>query len=205
MVTVVSSSKFGSKSMSSDASVSSISGLNSAGGADDLALDFLLCLPFRGMMEFAQDLTLRGLRLDLRVDVLDFSTSSMDSSSSMLGEASPSSIERESEGSDLLVGSVRNEWSLRLDSSRKKPRRLVGTRAEVMLVVGDVGEIADMGLLRSDGSPESGLLMKLSKIAPAVLGRPSSSTVLSDGRPMRDGCGLELLPPTMDERLFVAE
>lgn len=47
--------------------------------------------------------------------------------------------------------------------------------------------------------------MKLSRIAPAVLGRPSSSTVLSDGRPIRAGCGLELLPPTIDERLLVAE
>jgi hypothetical protein len=65
--------------------------------------------------------------------------------------------------------------------------------------------MADIGRLRSDGSPEMGLRMKLSKIAPAVLGRPSSSTVLSDGRPILAGCGLELLPPTIDERLFVAE
>jgi hypothetical protein len=113
-------------------------------------------------------------------------------------------MEREREGSDLLVGSVRIGLSLRFDSSRKNPRRLAGTRVEVD-ATGEVGETADMGRLRSEGSPARGLLMKLSRMAPAVLGRPSSSTVLKDGRPMREGCGLELLPPTIEERLLVAE
>lgn len=73
------------------------------------------------------------------------------------------------------------------------------------MVVGDVGDIADMGRLRSNDSPLSGLLMKVSSTAPAVLGRLSSSTVLSGVRPTLDGCGLELVLPTNDEKLFVAE
>jgi hypothetical protein len=106
MVTVVSSSKLGSKSMSSDASVSSRSGLSSVGATADFFFDFLLCLPFRGMIELAQDLTLRGLWLILRLDDLDFSTSSADISSSTAGEGKDTSAEREREGSDLLVGRI---------------------------------------------------------------------------------------------------
>jgi hypothetical protein len=92
--------------------------------------------------------------------------------------------------------------SLRFDSRRKNPRRLPVAPATA---IGDVGDTADMGRLRSEESPARELLIKLSRTAPAVLGRPSSSTVLSDGRPIREGCGLELLPPTIDERLLVAE
>jgi hypothetical protein len=114
-------------------------------------------------------------------------------------------MDRDKAGSDLLVGRVWTELSLRLDSNRKKPRRLAGTRVALAPMVGDVGDTADIGRLRSESSPLRGLLVNMSKTAPAVLGRPSSSTVLSDGRPTRDGCGLELLPPTMEERLLVAE
>jgi hypothetical protein len=183
--------------------VSSDSGFASGVGVDRLAFDFLLCFPFLGMIEFAQDLTLRGLRLALRVVDLNFSTSSVDSSPAQGGEGRAASDERDRDGSDRLVGSVGTELSLRFDW--KKPRFLVGRRGELGPVVGDVGDKADMGRLRSDGSPPSGLLMKLSSTAPAVLGRPSSSTVLSEGRPILEGCGLELLPPTMDDKLLVAE
>jgi hypothetical protein len=106
IVTVVSSSKFGWKSISSEPSVSSMSGVASMGAADNFDLDFLLCLPFRGMIEFAQDLTLRGFRLPLRVDDLDFSVSFAELSSSVTGEDKEASREREREGSDRLVGSL---------------------------------------------------------------------------------------------------
>lgn len=69
--------------------------------------------------------------------------------------------------------------------------------------MGEIGDKADMGRFRPEGPPFMGLLMNLSRTAPAVLGRLSSSTVLNDGRPARETCGL--LPPTIDERLLVAE
>jgi hypothetical protein len=168
----------------------------------------LLCFPFLGMIEFAHDLTLRGLRLLLRVEDFDFSVSSANSTFSTEGEGKEASKERERVGSDLQVGRLWPRLSLRFDSRRKKLRRLALRRGELAASVGDsgdIGEIADMGLLRLECSPARGLPMKLSNIAPAVLGRPSSSTVLSDGRPIREGCGLELLPPTIDDKLLVAE
>lgn len=64
MVTEVSSSKLGlkSKSSSSEESVSSSSTtLSGCSGVDALRLDFLLCFPFLGIIEFAQDFTFRGL------------------------------------------------------------------------------------------------------------------------------------------------
>jgi hypothetical protein len=150
-------------------------------------------------------LTLRGLRPFLRVEDFDFSVSSVDSTLSRASEGEDASRERERAGSDLQVGSVWTVLSLRFDSSRKKLRRLALIRGEPATSMGETGEIADIGRLRMESSPERGLPMKLSSIAPAVLGRPSSSTVLSDGRPIREGCGLELLPPTIDDRLLVAE
>lgn len=200
MVTVVSSSKFGSKSRSSDASVSSASTAESGGGEVGLAFNFFKCFPFLGMIEFAQDLTLRGLRWAFRVD-FDLSLSSTDSSSSGVGDTRGDSSDFERAGSDALVGSVGTELSLRRDSKRKKPRRFAGTREAG--TVGEIGETADMGRFRSEGSPRSELLIKLSKTAPAVLGRLSSSTVVREDRPARAVWGL--LPPTMDERLLVAE
>lgn len=200
IVTVVSSSKFGSKSRSSEASVSSASRAESGGGDDGLAFSFFECFPFLGMIEFAHDFTLRGLRWAFRDD-LALSLSSVDSSSSGVGDTSGDSSDLERAGSDALVGIVGTVLSWRRDSKRKKPRRLAGTR--VAGTVGDIGEIADMGRFRSEGSPRSELLMKLSRTAPAVLGRLSSSTVVREERPARAVWGL--LPPTMDERLLVAE
>lgn len=62
-----------------------------------------------------------------------------------------------------------------------------------------------MGRLRSDTSSIKGLLKILSRMAPAVPGRLSSSTVLSVGVPDRVNGGLTVVPPTMEDRLFVVE
>lgn len=64
---------------------------------------------------------------------------------------------------------------------------------------------ADMGRLRSGASSISGWLNILSRTAPAVPGRLSSSTVGSVGVPDRVNGGLAVLPPTIDDRLFVVE
>ena len=65
IVTELSSSKLGlksSKSSSSEESVSSPSTARSGcSGVGALRFDFLLCFPFLGMIELAQDLTFRGL------------------------------------------------------------------------------------------------------------------------------------------------
>jgi hypothetical protein len=151
IVTVVSSSKLGSKSMSSDASVSSESGHDPGAGDNGLAFAFLPCLPFLGIMELAQDLTLRGLRVALREAGLVFTASPTTSSFSIAGDTNGELEDLEREGSDRLVGIIGTELSLRFDSSRKKPRRLAGIRAELEAAVGEVGDTADMGRLRSEG------------------------------------------------------
>jgi hypothetical protein len=207
-VTVSSSSKLGSKfsiSKSSDASVSSDSGNDSGGGVGCLDLGFLLYLPFRGIMEFAQDLTLRGLRMAFLDADFGFTVCWAQSPLSTTGEANGDTKLLGRAGSDLLMGSEGTELSLRLDSRRKKLRRFVGTPVELAPAVGEVGDTADIGRFRSAACPLSALLVSMSRTAPAVLGRASSSTVLRVGRPMRVGCEMGLLLPTTEERLFAAE
>jgi hypothetical protein len=75
------------------------------GGVGDLAFAFLLCFPFLVMIEFAHDLTLRGLRPLLREADLGFSAISADWSS-LVGDASGVSKDLESAGSEALVGRV---------------------------------------------------------------------------------------------------
>ena len=193
---MVSSSKLGSKSISSDSSESPTS-IAFGGGVGARFLDFLLCFPFLVMIEFAQDFTLRGLRLLLR---FGFSIPSGDCGSLAAGEARGVSKDFERAGSDALVGKIGTELSLQRGSFVKRLRRLACTRG--LGAVGEMGEIADMGRLRSETAPFKLPLMNLSNTAPAVLGRSSSSTVFSEGR-VRAGCGLVLL--MMDDRLFAAE
>lgn len=83
-------------------------------------------------------------------------------------------------GSETLIGSVGTPLSLRRESKRKKPRRLTGTCGEVGLatVVGEAGDIADMGLFRLNMSLLKCGLLCISRIAPAVLGRSSFSNVV---------------------------
>ena len=101
------------------------------------------------------------------------------------------------------------DFSLVLDSNRKKPRFLVGTSGEIGLGPADREregeEMADMGRLWSDRSSINGLLRILSRTAPAVPGRLSSSTVLNVGVLDRVNGGLTVLPPTIDDRLLVVE
>lgn len=144
MVTVVSSSKFGTKSMSSDVSVSSSpSEAEPRGGEEALASACLLFFDFLGIIEFAHDLTLRGLLPTLRDTLLVLSMGSADSSS-VMGATGDVSNDLDKDGSDRLTGKVGTGLSQRRDSKRKKPRRLVGTRG--MGAVGVTGDIADIGL-----------------------------------------------------------
>jgi len=94
---------------------------------------------------------------------------------------------------------------VRFESRRKKLRRLLEVRLELAGATGEVGDTADIGLFLSDGSLWRELPINRSRTAPAVLGRPSSSTVLREGRPARAGCGLEVVPPTIEDKLLVAE
>jgi len=172
------------------------------GGVGDRAFALLLCFPFLVMIEFAQDFTLRGLRPIFREELFGFSVVSTDGSSTDMGEVSGESNDLERAGSDALVGSVGYELVSWRESLWKRLRRLVGSFG--VGVVGETGERADTGRLRSDMSLFIRLLTNMSNTAPAVLGRlSSSSTVCREGRPDRAGCGL--LQPTMDERLFAAE
>jgi len=150
MVTVVSSSKLGSKSISSDSSESSESMTTFGGGVGDLPLDFLLCFPFLVIIEFAHDLTFRGLRPLLREAAFGFSAISTDWSS-LAGDARGVSKDLESAGSEALVGRVGTELSLRRGSFWKRLRRLACTFG--MGAVGEMGEMADIGRLRSWTSP----------------------------------------------------
>jgi len=106
MVTEVSSSKFGlkSKSSESDESVSSSSTTASGcSGVDALRFDFLLCLLFLGMIEFAQDLTFRGLWLDF----FDFDLASS-TDSAPVGDIRGDELKVVVRaGSETLVGSLR--------------------------------------------------------------------------------------------------
>lgn len=202
MVTVLSASKMASKSISSDASVSSNSSPVASGGVGARSLAFLLCFDFFGMIELAQDTGFLRARLDLR-DFVFSPPSPSSSSSSGTGEVIGDSIDADNVGSEAAVDSVRTEGSLRRDSKRKKLRRLAGAVGEVGLVRAD--EVADDGRFRSVVVPSTRSPRCISRIAPAVLGRESSSTVvLSDGRPVREDCGLEV-PLMTDDRLFVAE
>lgn len=210
MVTVLSTSKLASKSRSSDSDVSSTSSVFSGGGVGALPFDLLLCLPFLEMIELAHDFTLRGLRLALRVVDLVFSESPKTSSSSFIGDGRGEASGTERAGSEALAESVRILGSLRRDSKRKKPRRFAGTREEVGLVtaVGEAGEIADIGRLRLNRSPPKcgAFCVDISRIAPAVLGRPSFSiVVLSDGRLARADGGVDAPALTIEDRLPVAE
>jgi hypothetical protein len=156
-------------------------------------------------------LTFRGLRLDLREADLLFSVVLLHSMSSFIGEGSEDRGDTDKDGSDALVGNLGTIGSLRRDSNRgKKLRRFAGSFGDaaglVVALVGDAGEIADIGRLRVNNSPpKCGLLRgDKSKMAPAVLGRPSFSTVVfSEGRAIRGGVDAPAL--TMDERLPVAE
>lgn len=147
------------------------------------------------MIELAHDFAFLGPLIDLRVLVLP---SLVSSSSVFVGEGKGDSTGTVKAESDALER-VKTEGSLRFVSKRKKLRRLAGT----VLALGcdmAVGEMADDGRRKLDASfPNK---RWLSKIAPAVLGRDSSSTVLSVGRPFR----LEEVPALMTEdKLFVAE
>lgn len=199
IVTVVSSSKLGSKSKSSVESVSSASDSEPIGGVAGLAFAFLLRfpLPFPEMIEFAHDFTFRGLSLR---DDFDFSAS-LATASWSLGDVAGDWKDLDKAGSEMLVGSVRMGVSLWRDSNLKNGRRFVGTLA--IGEVGDIGEIADIGLFIVTGSPLSEDPMNLSRTAPAVLGRPSSSTVLNEVRPALAACGP--VPLTIEDKLFVAE
>jgi hypothetical protein len=123
IVTEVSSSKFGLKSRSSDESVSSSATTASGSGVEALRFDFLLCFPFLGMIELAQDLTFRGLWLDF----LDFDFPSSRGPRSR-GDARGDELKVVVRaGSEILVGSRRwPELSLFFDSKRKKPRLFDG-------------------------------------------------------------------------------
>lgn len=199
MVTVVSSSKFGSKSRSSVESVSSASDNAPAGGVAGLVFVFLLRFPLLlpEMIELAHDLTFRGF--SLRED-FDFSES-FTGASSFSGEETGDWNDLDSAGSEALVGRVRTALSLWRDSSLKNGRRLFCVLE--IGALGEMGEIALMGLFIAMGSPLREVPMNLSSTAPAVLGRPSSSTVLNAVRPALATCGL--FPLTMEDKLFVAE
>lgn len=95
--------------------------------------------------------------------------------------------------------------SLFFDSKRKKLRLFDGISGEVGLGPADRDRPADMGRLRSIDSSIRGLLRILSNTAPAVPGRLSSSTVGRVGVPERVNGGLTVLPPTIDDKLFVFE
>jgi hypothetical protein len=202
MVTVVSSSKLGSKSISSESSDSSPSATTLGGGVGERILDFLLCFPFRVMIELAQDLTFRGLWLPLRED-FDFPHSFVGSSFSDMGEGRFASKDLESAGSDALVGRVGNESVPCRGSLWKRLRRLACAFGVDVGAAGRGGETADTGRLRSGTSPFNLPLVNLSRIMPAVLGRSSSWTVFNEGRAALGGAGA--LPLTIEERLFVAE
>ena len=210
MVTVLSTSKLASKSTSSESEVSSPSAAASGGEVGALPLPLLLCLLFLKSVELAHDLTFLGLRFALRL-TLGFSESPKTSSSSCIGDGSGESFAgTERAGSEALDVSVGTEGSLRRDSRRKKPLFFAGTRGRVGLfrLVGDVVETADMGLLRLKASLANCRFLRgdISNIAPAVLGRPSSSTVgLSDRRPIRADGGVDAPPLTIEDRLPVAE
>ena len=205
----MSSSKFGlkSKSRSSEESVSSSSTTASGlSGVDALRFDFLLCFPFLGMIELAQDLTFRGLWLDF-FDFIFVSSTGPTFKGDARGDELKVVVRA---GSDMLVGSLRwVDLSLFLDSKRKNPRFLVGMSDEVGLGPAErereEEDTADMGRLQSDTFSIKGLLRILSRTAPAVPGRLSSSTVLSTGVLDRVNGGLMVLPPTMDDKLFAVE
>lgn len=132
MVTEVSSSKLGvkSKSSSSEESVSSSTTVSGCSGVDARRFDFLLCFPFLGMIEFAQDFTFLGLWLDFLG--FDFVSSA---DSAVMGDARGDELKVVVRaGSEILVGSLRCvDLSPILDSKRKKPRFLVGMSGEVGL------------------------------------------------------------------------
>ena len=147
---------------------------------DARSLAFLLCFAFFGMIELAHDLTFLGalLRfLDLVLVLL-----SPESSSSTAGEGRGDSAGTVRAGSETL-DRFGTEGSHRRGSDLKKLRRLAGGEVAVGVV----------GLLRPP------------RIAPAVLGRVSSSTVLSVGRPFLNVAGLDVPELMTDDRLFVAE
>lgn len=202
IVTVLSASKIASKSISSDPSVSSKSSLASTGGVGARPLDFLPCFDFLGMIECAQDFTFLGARVALRG--LVFSIPPLCSSCVGSGDGSGDCADVDSAGSETALERVCTEGSLRRDSKRKKLRRLAGNVGEVGLAR-PAEDVADDGRLRSKASPSRRASLCMSKTAPAVLGRESSSTVvLSERRPVRADCGLEV-PLMTEERLLVAE
>ena len=203
IVTVLSASKITSTSISSDPSVSSESSLVSTGGVGAGPFPFLLCLDFLVTIDCVQDLTsLTFLGTSLRC--LVFSIPSWRSSSTGIGEGSDEATDVDSAGSETELERVCIEGSLRRDSKRKKLRRLAGTVGEVGLAR-PAEDVADDGLLRSKSSPWKRIPLCISKTQPAVLGRDSSSTVvLSEWRPVRADCGLEV-PLMTEDRLFVAE
>jgi hypothetical protein len=198
IVTVLSTSKLASKSRSSETSESS-SKVNCEGGVEALSFGFLLYFAFFGIIELAHDFTFLGVLLDFRDLILVLC--SPDSSSSTMGEGRGDSMGTVRAGSEAL-DRVGTEGSPRRGSDLKKLRRLAG-RAVVLGVVTAVGEIAEEGRLRL--VPSSSECLRLPKIAPAVLGRDSSSTVLSVGRPFLNVCGLAVPALTTDDKLFVAE
>ena len=180
IVTVLSTSKLASKSTSSEVSESSSPVDDCGGGVEARSLGFLLCFAFFGMIELAHDLTFLGalLRfLDLVLVLL-----SPESSSSTAGEGRGDSAGIVRAGSETL-DRFGTEGSQRRGSDLKKLRRLAGGEVAVGVV----------GLLRPP------------RIAPAVLGRVSSSTVLSVGRPFLNVAGLDVPELMTDDRLLVAE
>lgn len=161
------------------------------------------------MIELAQDLTFLGFRCAFRDVDFDFSDLSTTFSSSIIGDESGDSKEAERAGSDALLGREGMVLSPRRDSNRKNPLRFARSWGDggMAVVSEEVGETADTGRLRLKTSPPKppDLCLAMSRMAPAVLGRPSfSMVVLREGRPRADA-GLEVPALMIEDRLPVAE
>jgi hypothetical protein len=82
-----------------------------------------------------------------------------------------------------------------------------GLRIE-LLSMGELGEIADIGLFRKldDTDASRAIGVGTSRTAPAVLGRDSSPrVVIGGGREVRGADGLDVMELTIDDKLLVTE